>query len=247
MKDFNTKIIAAFYGLCDKSIEKEVDNCLYLNINFNNIDTTNKTFIKNYINDIKSNVGKYEYIIIDLQLIILQELDKQQLKYYVVYPNIVDKEYYLSIYRKDNYPESFITNITQYWNNYLININNYTSEYVTKITLNCDTYLGSIVQDLESYQEAKILWSQKTPALSLGYAWIAEDVVIDIYIKRKEYNKYSVEVYIEDPFEETTKILVSTSFIFSEITLIDYPTSLEEAVKISVDAIKKYKEKNAYD
>lgn len=79
----------------------------------------NPYFPKNYIEHIKSNIGKYEYIFVSSHEEVREELVDNCLYFYLIYPDYNDKELYIKRYKQRGSPESFIELINNKWEDWI--------------------------------------------------------------------------------------------------------------------------------
>ncbi len=78
----------------------------------------NPEFPVNYINHIKENIGKYEFILVSSHREVRDALKANCLYFYLVYPAQEDKEEYLKRYRDRGSPESFIRLLDENWDDW---------------------------------------------------------------------------------------------------------------------------------
>ena len=81
--------------------------------NGNNTKERNPEFPKNYIEHIKSNIGKVDVIFVSSHKVVREALEKEGLNYYLVYPKREDKTEYIRRYRKRGNEVCCIWNILQ--------------------------------------------------------------------------------------------------------------------------------------
>ena len=128
MSKNETMIIAAFPG-CGKSYtvtheaEKfdgvlDSDSSQFSWIkdnNGNNTDQRNPEFPHNYIEYIKKQIGKVEVIFISSHKEVREALEKEGIKYFLVYPNTFQKKDYIERYKNRGDNKKFINLLSANW------------------------------------------------------------------------------------------------------------------------------------
>lgn len=94
--------------------------------NGNNTKERNPEFPKNYIEHIKSNIGKVDVIFVSSHKIVREALEKEGLNYYLVYPKREDKAEYIKRYRRRGNDENFIQFISANWDGFITDMENET-------------------------------------------------------------------------------------------------------------------------
>ena len=79
----------------------------------------NPQFPQNYIEHIKSNIGKYEYIFVSSHKEVREALVNNCLLFYLIYPDYDDKEIYIERYKQRGSSDNFIKLIENNWNNWI--------------------------------------------------------------------------------------------------------------------------------
>jgi hypothetical protein len=79
----------------------------------------NPYFPKNYIDHIKENIGKYEFIFVSSHKEVREALLINCLFFYLFYPHYNEKENYIKRYNARNSPEAFINLISNNWNDWI--------------------------------------------------------------------------------------------------------------------------------
>lgn len=135
----NTTIYASFCGtgkthLCD--INKT-------HIEFECWKYEGDDFPMNYIEDIKSQIGKVDYIFTSTNPVVLNELNKQGIEITLVYPKLELKEEYLSRYKERVSPVEFIEMIDENWYKWIDELHQQT--YCNQIELDSGEYLSDIL------------------------------------------------------------------------------------------------------
>jgi hypothetical protein len=73
-----------------------------------NTDVRNPDFPENYIQHIKDNIGKYEYILVSSHDVVRAALRDNCLFFYLVYPEMEDKKEFLKRYKERGSPQYFL-------------------------------------------------------------------------------------------------------------------------------------------
>lgn len=116
-----TRIISAFPGsgkttYCIKYPGKALDSDSSL---FSWIDDAktirNPAFPNNYIQYIKDNIGKYDFIFVSTHAEVRKALLDNCLFFYLIYPLDSRKEEFLQRYQDNGSPESFIKLLSSHW------------------------------------------------------------------------------------------------------------------------------------
>ena len=82
----------------------------------------NPWFPSNYIEHIKSNIGKYEYIFVSSHKEVREALVDNCLLFYLIYPDYNDKEIYIERYKQRGSPERFIDLVRNNWEEWIIEL-----------------------------------------------------------------------------------------------------------------------------
>lgn len=145
-EQINTMIIAAFPG-CGKSytvkheaekfngvIDSDSSNFSWIkDKNGHNTNERNPDFPKNYIEHIKENIGKVEVIFISSHKAVRKALEKENINYILVYPNIFQKKDYIKRYTERGNNPAFIKNVQEHWEEWIEDCDDET--FPTKIKL----------------------------------------------------------------------------------------------------------------
>jgi len=124
-----TKIISAFPGT-GKSYyyNKHKDSCIdsdssefswVKDKDGNNTKERNPNFPQNYIDHIKNNIGKYEYIFVSSHKDVRDSLKDNCIFYYLFYPDRSRKDEFLERYVQRGSPETFVKLIDVNWDNWI--------------------------------------------------------------------------------------------------------------------------------
>ena len=84
----------------------------------------NPWFPSNYIEHIKSNIGKYEYIFVSSHKEVREALVDNCLLFYLIYPDIDDMDNYIERYKQRGSPEGFINLVKNNWEEWIIELEN---------------------------------------------------------------------------------------------------------------------------
>lgn len=128
MSEIKTMVIAAFPG-CGKSytVENEAEKfngvldsdsshfSWIKDSNGKNTNERNPEFPKNYIEHIKSQIGKVEVIFVSSHKEVRKALEQEGIEYFLVYPNIFQKKEYIQRYQKRGNDKKFINLVSANW------------------------------------------------------------------------------------------------------------------------------------
>ena len=78
----------------------------------------NDNFPQNYIDHIKENIGKYEFIFVSSHKEVRTALLDNNIFHYVVYPDITRKDEFIKRYRERGNDDPFIQLVTKNWNDW---------------------------------------------------------------------------------------------------------------------------------
>jgi hypothetical protein len=103
----------------------------------------NQIFLENYIEHIKSNLGKADIIMVSSHKEVRDALVENEIEFTLVYPDPNIKEEYIQRYIDRGSPESFVNLLTNNWETWIDEL----SEQVgcEKITLNKGQYISDVV------------------------------------------------------------------------------------------------------
>jgi hypothetical protein len=122
-----TKIISAFPGVGKTTFHKKNKETTLDSdsskfswiINENNEKIRNPNFPNNYINHIKENIGKYEFIFVSSHKEVRDLLLDNCIFFYLVYPNSRRKEEFIERYRNRGNDENFINTVNNKWDEWM--------------------------------------------------------------------------------------------------------------------------------
>jgi hypothetical protein len=127
-----TKIISAFPGTGksyyhkkypNETLDSDSSNFSWIkDEDGNNTKERNPNFPENYIEHIKSNVGKYKYIFVSSHKEVRDALLDSCIFFYIVYPEGSRKEEFLKRYKDRGNPEGFVKLVDENWNSWLAEI-----------------------------------------------------------------------------------------------------------------------------
>ena len=122
-----TKIISAFPGCGkthffnqNKNVCLDSDSSLFSwSYNEDGTKIRNSLFPQNYIDHIKENIGKYEYIFISSHEEVRNALLDECIFFYLVYPSYEMKDMFLRRYKERGNDNSFIELVDKNWHDWL--------------------------------------------------------------------------------------------------------------------------------
>lgn len=152
MNKINTKIISGFPGVGKTYFFNNLNNIKVIDSDssiFSWIYTKNKKkrnpdFPKNYLEHIKSKMGNVDIILVSSHKEIRDLLEINNLKYYIIYPNISLKEEYLNRYRSRGNDDNFINLVNNNWNLWLKELQSQKNENC--IELKNNQYLSDVIE-----------------------------------------------------------------------------------------------------
>lgn len=104
-------------------------------------------FPNNYINHIKSNVGKADYIFVSSHDVVRKALKENNINYTLVYPSIELKDEYIKRYKDRANHEDFIKFIDSNWNKFISDIESET--FPKLIKLESGQYLKDVINQIK--------------------------------------------------------------------------------------------------
>lgn len=125
-----TRIISAFPGTGKtffydnnktKTLDSDSSNFSWIkDENGNNTKERNPDFPQNYIDHIKENIGKYEFILVSSHKEVRDSLKENCLFFYLVYPDrFFDKERFIQRYIDRGSPKPFIDLVDKNWDSWI--------------------------------------------------------------------------------------------------------------------------------
>ena len=122
-----TRIISAFPGMgktyyhsLHKDTTLDSDSSDYSWIMKNGEKIRNPDFPNNYINHIKENIGKYDFIFVSSHKEVREALKNNCLFFYLIYPSPFRKQEFIQRYTLRDSPESFIDLVKANWEDWII-------------------------------------------------------------------------------------------------------------------------------
>lgn len=129
----NTIIVSAFPGCGKTTTSRELKGQITLiDSDFSTFNKTN--FPQNYVEHIKSQIGKQEIIFISSHEIVRKALEAEGIEYFLFYPSLKRKEEFLDLYHRRGNSETFINVLDRNFENFISSCDNAKTEH--KIILN---------------------------------------------------------------------------------------------------------------
>lgn len=135
----NTVIVSAFPG-CGKSHFYETTNRVVKDSDSSNF--SKDEFPQNYIKDIKSNLGKYDIILVSSHKEVRDAMREAGLSYILVYPKSTIKGEYLKRYEERGSSSEFVNLLDKNWDNWMEDLRNDPANL--KIELGKGKFLSSL-------------------------------------------------------------------------------------------------------
>jgi hypothetical protein len=139
--EYSTKVISAFPGCGKSHYFRNCGDKIVLDSDSSTFDKSD--FPRNYIEHIKSNLGKADVIMVSSHKEVRDALVENEIEFTLVYPESSIKEEYIQRYIDRGSPESFVNLLTNNWENWIGEL----SEQIgcEKITLNKGQYLSDVL------------------------------------------------------------------------------------------------------
>lgn len=127
MNKYRTKIISAFPGVGkttyhqknkETTLDSDSSNFSWI-IDENGNRVRNPEFPKNYIDHIKQNIGKYEFIFVSSHKEVRDNLLNECIFFYLVYPSSSRKDEFIERYRTRGNDEKFIELVSNNWDDWM--------------------------------------------------------------------------------------------------------------------------------
>ena len=115
-----TYVIAGFPGVGKSFCTRSFDNMLIKDSDSSKFPKDK--FPENYIEDTKSNLGKYDVIFVSTHEEVLDALEKEGIKYILVFPTLKLRKIYISRYSMRGSPKEFIQKISDNWNSWILSL-----------------------------------------------------------------------------------------------------------------------------
>jgi hypothetical protein len=151
-----TKIIAAFPGMGKTHLHKNCGDLKILDSDSSDFSWStndegkkvrNREFPENYIQHIKENMGKYDYILVSTHKVVRSALYEEQIGFHLVIPMATDKakEVFVERFKQRGSPQEFIDLIHLSWDEWLTDL--MCQEGCSLTLLPYNKYLSDYVQD----------------------------------------------------------------------------------------------------
>jgi hypothetical protein len=137
----NTRIISAFPGCGKSHYYRENKDLIVLDSDSSTFDKSD--FPRNYIEHIKSNIGKAHIIMVSSHKEVREALVDNNIKFELVYPNLSIKEEFIQRYKDRGSPEKFINLLESNWGNWIGELELQTG--CEKKTLETGKYLSDVI------------------------------------------------------------------------------------------------------
>lgn len=108
-------------------------------------------FPNNYIKHIQENIGKADYILVSSHDIVREALENNSIEYFLVYPNMSQKDEYLERYRHRGNDEKFVSFIDSNWDKFILDIER--EKFPTLVKLNKGQFLSDVINDLNNEKQ----------------------------------------------------------------------------------------------
>jgi hypothetical protein len=146
LKNRKTKIISGFPAVGKSYLTKDChltvldsDSSLFSWISDG---VRHPDFPQNYMQHIKENIGKVDYILVSSHDIVRKALKENSIEYSLVYPSIELKDEYLERYKNRGNDEKFVSFINSKWDEFINDIE--TETFPSLIKLNHGQFLSDI-------------------------------------------------------------------------------------------------------
>lgn len=158
----NTKIISAFPA-CGKTyvfdnfkdkVILDSDSSKFSWVIVNNQKVRNPDFPENYINHIKENIGKVDYILVSTHDNVRKALEEAGIDFYLVYPDRSLKEEWIGRCFLRGSGEKFCQLIADNWDNWMDGLEEDSKKHRFIKLLN-NEYLSYVIRFLDEYYESK--------------------------------------------------------------------------------------------
>lgn len=148
MSNIQTRIVSAFPGTgksyyCNYDIS-QYDPTPYgycIDIDSSKFDKNN--FPTNYIEHIKSNIGKHAIIFVSSHKVVRDALVAEGIPFTLVYPTIEQKHEYIQRYRQRGNDEKFITLVESNWYNWIVELGSQNG--CDRIILKSGEYISNVM------------------------------------------------------------------------------------------------------
>lgn len=135
------KVICAFSGVGKTFLVQKESNIVEVESCNLEHDTN---FAINYVELIRKVIYNYQYVLVSTHECLRLELKRQQIPYYLVYPDISLEHEYIQRYLNRGNSFMFCRDIHQKWNDWIINMKN--DSYGTHIVLGENQFLADVIE-----------------------------------------------------------------------------------------------------
>ena len=158
----NTKIISAFPA-CGKTyvfenfkdkVILDSDSSKFSWVIVNNQKVRNSDFPENYINHIKENIGKVDYILVSTHENVRRALEEAGIDFYLVYPDRSLKEEWIGRCFLRGSDEKFCQLIADNWDNWIDGLEEDSKRHKSIKLINGE-HLSNVIRFLDEYYESK--------------------------------------------------------------------------------------------
>jgi hypothetical protein len=173
-----TKIISAFPGTGKSHFHKEhpdttldSDSSEFSWIVKDGEKIRNPDFPTNYIDHIKDNIGKYDFIFVSSHKEVRDALINDGLYFYLVYPSMEDKDIYITRYKNRGNPESFINLISDNWKDWLYELSTEASN-IYRIQLSDDDFISDKIKEITTDTQFNLKWLNAADKYTTEYGYL---------------------------------------------------------------------------
>jgi len=117
--------------------------------NGTNSEHKHPDYPQNYTNEIKSNIGLYDYIFIDSGKTIRESLIDNCIFFFLVYPAEDRREEFLTRLRSQDYPQALIAHIYENWDIIFESLDKYNLSYVNVVVEKEFKIMSDVVEFIE--------------------------------------------------------------------------------------------------
>lgn len=137
----DTIIISAFPGSGKSHLFRNKGDRIILDSDSSKFDKSD--FPANYLEHIKSNIGKADIILVSSHKEIREALFINNINYQLVYPDLSIKEEYIQRYKDRGSDENFVNLLSENWENWINELNE--QKGCSKIVLKENQYLSDVI------------------------------------------------------------------------------------------------------
>ena len=151
----NTKIISGFPGVGKSQLfkNKDFEGLVIMDSDSSKFSWIEKgvrhpEFPNNYIEHIRSHIGKADIILVSSHEVVRKALVKSGIPFTLVYPAKECKDTYMKNYKERGNNEAFLTFIDTNWDKFIDEIDDIDCGLISKAKLSEGEYLSTIVSDI---------------------------------------------------------------------------------------------------